>query len=63
MKIQFTACIPPIKNAISVDGRGDGAELKLEIPRSDMKAVLALQLMTEKELTVTIETNDEYEGQ
>ena len=42
-KITFTASLPPIQSAINLDGQGDGARIKLDIPRSDIEAVLRLQ--------------------
>ena len=41
--ITFAASLPPIQSAISLDGNGDGARIKLDIPRSDAGAVLLLQ--------------------
>lgn len=41
--VTFTASLPPIQSAISMDGNGDGARIKLDIPRSDAGAVLLLQ--------------------
>lgn len=41
--IEFTASLPPIQSAISMDGNGDGARVKLDVPASDMAAVLLLQ--------------------
>lgn len=42
-QITFIASLPPIQSAISMDGMGDGARIKLDIPRSDASAVLLLQ--------------------
>lgn len=41
--VSFTASLPPIQSAISVDGLGDGARIKLDVPRSSMEQVLRLQ--------------------
>lgn len=41
--ITFLASLPPIQSAISLDGNGDGARIKLDIPRGDADAVLLLQ--------------------
>ena len=43
MRIEFTASLPPIQSAINLDGAGDGARVKLDIPRSEIEAVLKLQ--------------------
>jgi len=43
MEIKFTASLPPIQSAINLDGNGDGARIKLDIPRTDIQAILKLQ--------------------
>jgi len=53
--IVFRASLPPIQSAINLDGRGDGARIKLDVPRSDVEAVLELQRWSECELIVTVE--------
>ena len=55
MEIKFTASLPPIQSAINLDGQGDGARIKLDIPRSDIQAILKLQGLTGKSFRVTIE--------
>jgi len=58
-RIIFLASLPPIQSAITMDGLGDGARIKLDIPRSDAQAVLLLQTMgAGKPLRVTIEVLD-----
>lgn len=53
--ITFRASLPPIQSAITLDGMGDGARIKLDIPRSDVGAALLLQHHgAGKELEVTI---------
>ena len=42
-RVTFTASLPPITSAISMDGRGDGARIKLDVPASDVGAILLLQ--------------------
>ena len=42
-RISFVASLPPIKSAILLDGNGDGGQVKLEVPRSDVAALLLLQ--------------------
>jgi hypothetical protein len=54
-KIKFTASLPPITSAISISGIGEGARVKLDLPASEMMAVLKLQLLAGKTFTVTIE--------
>ena len=54
-KIQFTASLPPIQSAILLDGQGDGARIKLDIPRSDIQAILKLQGLSGESFRVTIE--------
>ena len=59
MEITFTASLPPIQSAINLDGNGDGARIKLDIPRSDIAAILKLQQMTGKSFKVVI-TDERY---
>jgi len=51
----FVASLPPIQSAINVSGHGDGARVKLDIPQSEMPAVLNLQLLAGRAFQVTIE--------
>ncbi len=57
-KITFIASLPPIQSAILLDGQGDGARIKLDIPRSDIKAILKLQELAGESFKVTIESDD-----
>jgi hypothetical protein len=57
-KIQFNASLPPIQSAINLDGMGDGARIKLDIPRTDIPAVLELQGLSGMVFKVTIERID-----
>jgi len=41
--LTFTASLPPIDSAINLHGAGDGARIKLDIPRTDTDAILLLQ--------------------
>jgi len=41
--ITFRASLPPIQSAISLDGNGDGARIKLDVPACDVGAILLLQ--------------------
>ena len=54
MRIEFNASLPPIQSAINLDGNGDGSRIKLDIPRSDILAVLELQKMTGKSFRIVI---------
>lgn len=58
-KIIFVASLPPIMSAISVDGIGNGARIKLDIPASEMLAVVQLQTMVGKVFKVTVEEIEE----
>ena len=60
--IKFKATLPPIKSAILLDGQGDGGQVKLEVPRSDVLALIALQTMAGKVLTVTVKEDEEETG-
>lgn len=60
--IKFRASIPTLQSAITLDGNGDGARLKLDIPRSDVDVVTKLQRCTEKELQVEITIIDTMWG-
>jgi hypothetical protein len=55
IKIEFIASLPPIQSAINIDGQGDGARIKLDIPASEMEQVIKLQKLTGKAFKVTIE--------
>jgi hypothetical protein len=54
MEIKFTASLPPIQSAINLDGNGDGSRIKLDIPRSDIQAVLKLQELAGTSFKVVI---------
>ena len=57
-KITFTASLPPIQSAISVSGQGDGARIKLDIPQSELAAIISLQLLAGRVFKVTIEPEE-----
>ena len=44
--IHFIASLPPIMSAITLDGMGDGAQIKLVVARTEVEAVLKLQQLT-----------------
>lgn len=52
------ASLPPIQSAISLDGQGDGARIKLDVPRSEIEAVLRLQGLAGQSFKVKIECED-----
>ena len=54
-KIQFIASLPPIQSAIQVSGLGDGARVKLDVPQTEMSAILRLQTLSNMSFKVTIE--------
>ena len=54
-KFSFTASLPPIQSAISVSGQGDGARIKLDIPQSELAAIINLQLLSGTTFKVIIE--------
>lgn len=58
-KFSFTASLPPIQSAINVSGQGDGARIKLDIPQSELAAIINLQLLSGKVFKVTIEPEGE----
>lgn len=59
-RITFLASLPPIQSAITFDGNGDGARFKLDVPRSDVEALLLLQAWgAGMPLRVTIEVLEE----
>lgn len=57
-KIMFTASFPALQSAITIDGTGQGARIKLDIPASDMLQVVQLQTMVGKAFKVTVEEID-----
>jgi len=60
--ITFFATLPPIQTAIALDGNGDGARVKLDLPASDCGAALLLQHHgAGKLLKVTIEVVNKSE--
>jgi len=58
-KIVFIASLPPIMLAISIDGLGDGARIKLDISRKYLKEIIELQLLAEQSFRVIIEPTKE----
>lgn len=54
-KIEFIASLPPIMSAISIDGLGDGARIKLDISRKYLKEIIKLQLLAGQSFKIIIE--------
>ena len=62
-KITFIASLPPIQSAILLDGKGDGARLKLDIPASEGdKYILIQRELSNKSFRVTIEYEEKSES-
>lgn len=57
-KIQFIASLPPIMSAITFDGSGDGARIKLDVSRQYVQEILKLQGLAERSFEVTIKPVD-----
>jgi len=61
-KVVFTAALPGTLSAMLLDGNGDGGQVKLNIPRSDVGALVLLhQFCAGKPLRVTVEVLPENE--
>lgn len=58
-KLEFIASLPPVASAIQIDGLGDGAIVKLMLPRSEMYSIVQLQLLAGKSFRVTINEVEE----
>jgi len=58
-KIVFTASLPDILSAINIAGQDGNSRIKLDIPASDVAAVVQLIEMKGQSFKVTIE-NVEY---
>ena len=59
-KIEFIASLPDILSAISIAGVDGNSRIKLDIPASEIKAVMKLIAMKGQAFKVTIE---EYKGE
>ena len=55
--IEFIASIAPLDSAIQVSSHG-GARIKIDIPESEMPAIVRLMLMRGMTLRVTVERAD-----
>jgi hypothetical protein len=56
--IKFKASLPPIQSAISLDGNGDGARIKLDVSRTYVNEVILLQRLAGKVLEITVKEFD-----
>ena len=54
-KIQFTASLPDILSAINIAGQDGNSRIKLDIPASDVDAVLRLIELKGQSFSVSIE--------
>lgn len=58
--VTFIAMLPPIKQAITLDGNGDGGEMRLAVDRENVGALLLVQQQfAEKIFRVTITLEDD----
>jgi len=58
-RVVFTAALPGTLSAMLLDGSGDGGQIKLNIPRTDVGALVLLhQFFAGKVLRVTVELDD-----
>ena len=58
-KIEFIGSLPDILSAINIAGQDGNSRIKLDIPASEIKAVMKLIAMKGQAFKVTIE---EYKG-
>ena len=61
-KIEFIASLPPITSAIQINGLGDGALIKLELPATEIYSIVQLQLYAGKIFKVTIEPMEDIKN-
>ena len=54
-KIVFTASLPDILSAINIAGQDGNSRIKLDIPASDVAAVVQMIMMKGQSFKVTIE--------
>jgi len=58
-KFSFIASFPPIGSAMKIDGQGGGARIQLDIPGSELEAIIRLQALCGKTFEVTIKDTGE----
>ena len=61
-KIVFTASLPDILSAINIAGVDGNSRIKLDIPASDVAAVVQLIMMKGQSFKVTIEKIEKEES-
>jgi len=54
-KITFIASFPPIDSAMKINGQGDGARIQMDIPGSELGAIIRLHALCGHAFKVTIE--------
>lgn len=54
MKIEFVASLPQIQSAIKISG-GDGSRIQMDVPDTDLAAVVRLLAFKNKVFKVTVE--------
>jgi len=57
-KIEFIASLPPIQSLINIDGQGNSARIKLDIPASELLKVIELQRYNGESFRATIKYRD-----
>lgn len=63
MKIEFTAILPDILSAINIAGQDGNSRIKLDIPASDIEAVVKLIELRGQSFKVTIEYEESKDGE
>jgi len=58
LEFSFVASLPAIQSAIKIDGNGDGARIQMEVPGSELEAIIKLQILCGKAFRVTIKEID-----
>lgn len=58
MKVEFEGVIAPLQTAITIASDG-GARIKIDIPESEMPAIVRLMLLRGRILKVTLEPIDD----
>jgi hypothetical protein len=61
--IEFLATLAPIQSAIMLHGSGNGLQVKLEIPETEVQNAIALAALTQQVLRVTVEVVEKPNGE
>lgn len=61
LKFSFVASLPAIQSAIKIDGSGDGARIQIEIPGTELEAIIKMQVLCGKSFKVTVEETEDAE--